>query len=152
MISWWGLFQSISFTKYRLWVIVNLWIKINEILVSLMTISFTQYSLYWIQHVAMLLVPFLLNAQVSLFIEESKSLFFFLWYLCNQLLKTLLTRYTQGHSYTPPPRSSVPWPVLSYCPFFLFHILVLQPVAFALHVNLDFVLCPAPRWARDLFS
>ena len=43
-----------------------------------MTISFTQYSLYWIQHVAMLLVPFLLNAQVFLFVEESKSLFFFL--------------------------------------------------------------------------
>ena len=34
MISWWGLFQYISFTKYRLRVIVNLWIKINEILVS----------------------------------------------------------------------------------------------------------------------
>ena len=104
MISWWGLFQSISFTmcshrgilniygiwsqsisftKYRLRVIVNIWIKINDILVSLMTISFTQYSLYWIQHVAMLLVPFLLNAQVFLFVEESKSLFFFLWYLCN---------------------------------------------------------------------
>jgi len=71
-----------------------------------------EYSLYWIQHVAMLLVPFLLSAQ--------------------------------GRPYTPPSISSVTWPVLSYCVFFLFHILVLQPVAFALHVNLDYVLCPAP--------
>ena len=39
-------------------------------------IFLTQYSLYWIQHVAMLLVPFLLNAQVFLFVEGSKSLFF----------------------------------------------------------------------------
>ena len=45
-----------------------------------MTISFTQYSLYWIQHVAMLLVPFLLNAQVFLFWGWSKSLFFFAYY------------------------------------------------------------------------
>ena len=63
--------------------ILNIWIKINDVLVSLMTISFTQYSLYWIQHVAMLFVPFLLNAQVFLFVEQSKSLFFFLRYLCN---------------------------------------------------------------------
>ena len=94
MISWWGLFQSISFTKYRLRVIVNLWIKINEILVSLMNISFTQYSLYWIQHVAMLLVPFLLNAQVFLFVEESKSLFFFLWYLATNFLNPIVLLYT----------------------------------------------------------
>ena len=66
-------------------------------------------------------------------------------------LKNLFTCSTQGHRYTPPPRSSLPWPVLSYCTFFLFHILVLQPVAFALHVNLDFVLCPAPRWSKDFF-
>jgi len=71
-----------------------------------------EYSLYWIQHVVMLLVPFLLN--------------------------------TQGHPYTPPSKRSVSWPVFSYCVFFLFHIVVLQPVAFALHVNLDYVLCPAP--------
>ena len=59
--------------------------------------------------------------------------------------------YTQGRPYTPPSISSVTWTVLSYCVFFLFHILVLQPVAFALHVNLDFVLCPAPRWSKDFF-
>ena len=56
----------------------------------------------------------------------------------------------QGHPYTPPSKSSLAWPVLSYCVFFLFHILVLQPVAFVLHVNLDFVLCPAPRYASTI--
>ena len=51
--------------------ILNIWIKIKDILVSLlMNISFTQYSLYWIQHVAMLLVPSLLNAQVFLFVVK----------------------------------------------------------------------------------
>ena len=93
-----------------------------------------QYSLYWIQHVAMLLVPFLLNTQVL---------------KCNKRPSiNLHIGIAQGHPYTPPSKRSVSWPVFSYCVFFLFHILVLQPVAFVLHVNLDFVLCPAPRFTK----
>ena len=73
---------------------MNIWIKINDILVSLMTIFFTQYSLYWIQHVAMLLVPFLLNAQVFLFVEESKSLFFVLNLFATSSLNPIHLLYT----------------------------------------------------------
>ena len=64
---------------------------------------------------------------------------------------SILTLVTfQGHPYTPPSKRSVAWPVFSYCVFFLFHIIVLQPVAFLLHVNLDYVLCPAPRCIQYL--
>ena len=42
----------------------------------------------------MLLVPFLLNAQVFLFVEESKSLFFFLWYLATNFLNPIVLLYT----------------------------------------------------------
>jgi len=52
---------------------------------------------------------------------------------------------TQSSSFSAPPPGSLYAGLLSYAVFFLYHLLILQPVALLTGVNLDFILCPAPN-------
>jgi len=58
------------------------------------------------------------------------------------LLPMFLSR--QGEPFTPEPIKEVSFACLSYAIFFLYHIIILQPVAIFTGINLDFILCPAP--------
>merc|ERR1719350_1794928 len=58
------------------------------------------------------------------------------------LLPVFLAR--QGEPFTPEPMKQTHCAILSYSVFFLYHILILQPVAVYTGINLDFILCPAP--------
>ena len=46
---------------------------------------------------------------------------------------------------SPPAVNDVTYPLLSYSIFFLYHFIILQPIAVMTGVNLDFILCPAPN-------
>ena len=50
----------------------------------------------------------------------------------------------QGEPFTPEPIKQIHFALLSYAVFFLYHIIILQPVAIYTGINLDFILCPAP--------
>jgi len=52
---------------------------------------------------------------------------------------------TQSDTFSAPRPGSLYAALLSYAVFFLYHMLILQPVALLTGVNLDFIMCPAPN-------
>ena len=93
-----------------------------------------QVELFWAQHLAMLLVPLLLAWEGSTYTPTSSS--------CTPASSSC----SSASSPYSPATSFYNSAALSYSVFFLYHLVVLQPLALATGVNLDFVLCPAPKY------